>query len=464
MEKAFHPLDPLAEALALTSCGNVKNLVFGAAELEGALDEKAVRSALRRIEEEFPHLTMHLKEAKQGRKHYVGWDRHFRREIPLVVLNGDRAPQTGCSLQRALHYLRPEMERPCDLLNEPLCTVFVLEQAAERYMIAFFCSHVAADAITAMEIAKRFMIHYHELATGQKPPFADAPLAASTIRKRAVPKTKTVWKDYWFTFRQAMIPYRVKCTLPGGDASPAEQGEHHVKRALTPELSQQVLVESSQKRSSLVDHLLGTMSEAVDCWNAGRGVKSGTITAALTVNMQGRFEDMEGPNSDSVLYFVLKPEERKDSRTLARCIALSRIRQLRDRMDWKYYRAIAKLNHFFRVFPFSQRQRIFGEMLRRHQTSFALGFMGTIWPTTNQRVMTERSGIESSGGLTISEVHGAPYKLVSRTPLYLSAYFFRQRLNLVLSAAGWHFTRQNTEDFLDLIVELLAPRSGREQG
>jgi len=208
-------------------------------------------------------------------------------------------------------------------------------------------------------------------------------------------------------------------------------------------------------RVAFVDYLMAGGMIAIDLWNRARNLEAAMVTTGLTVNMAGRFATVDGPNADSALYFQFAPEERKDPVQLARRIHRLRIGQFRYQMDLKYAKAIGKLNKLFRVFSFSVRQKIFSRILQRHQTSFALTFMGVVWPSAKGRKITGDSYLTSAGDLDITEVFAVPYKLVSRTPLYLSAYFFRKRLNVILSAAGWHFTRDEAEAFLDLIVSLL---------
>lgn len=464
MEAIFRHLDPLGESLALTTSGNIKNLVLGALELRGILDLEAVRAAILSVAKDFPHLKMRLKEVKQGGRHYLVWDHQSQPAVPLAIWDVDNTDCSGSNLETLLKYIEPDLERARNLFEDSTCVVHLLRLSHDHFMLAFVSSHVAADAMTVMEVAKEFMIHYHERVTGQKLASSGFPVAASTVRKRAIRRRKTVWKDYWLTFRQAMIPYKVRCALPHGSGDPKNCGEHHVKRLLSQEESERVAAESMKRKVSLVDYLLGSMATAIDRWNRARNIETATVTAGLTVNMQGRFQELEGPNSDSVLYFVLNPKQRDDPDKLARMILLSRIRQFRDQMDWKYYRSIAKLNSFFRILPFRSRQKAFLAILGRHQTSFALGFMGALWPPANERKITGESSLTSAGGLTITEVHGTPYKLVSQTPLYLSAYFFRKRLNLVLTAAERLFTADEAQSFLDLIVETLLPRAGGISG
>jgi hypothetical protein len=124
-------------------------------------------------------------------------------------------------------------------------------------------------------------------------------------------------------------------------------------------------------------------------------------------------------------------------------------------MDIKYFKGMTKLNNFLRLLPFKLRQKAYLEILERHQTSFALGFMGVLWPESNGRRISGDSYLTSAGSLNIVEAHAVAYRIVSRTPLYLAVYFFRKKLNLMLSAAAWKFTNEEAEAFMDLVIDVL---------
>ena len=61
--------------------------------------------------------------------------------------------------------------------------------------------------------------------------------------------------------------------------------------------------------------------------------------------------------------------------------------------------------------------------------------------------------LTSTGDLSITEVHGVGYKLLSSTPLLLIVYSFRGRLNLVLHATGTLFTRRESDEFMDIMMK-----------
>ena len=262
-------------------------------------------------------------------------------------------------------------------------------------------------------------------------------------------KLKNINIPRFFLFFPCIITFH-----PDNDNA-LQYGNNHCQPSAGPKCNVEKCCLIAGMSISVVDYLLACAVQAVERWNSSRGVGSSTITAALTVNMNGRFQKIGGVNNDSVLYFPSGPEQIADLSRLGKWIARSRMRQFRRHMDVKYATGMEKLNNFLRVLPFAARRQMYVRLLQRHQTSFALGFLGVLWPETNGRTMTGESYLTSAGGLEITEVHGMAYKIFSRTPLYLSAYFFRKRLNIVLSAAAWNFTKEESQDFLGLVVDLL---------
>lgn len=448
-------IDPLAESLALTTSGNVKNLIIGALDLRGDLDAQALKEVIGEIGSTFPQLKMRLKEVTERGRHRLVWDEETHSDLDFIAWDASASRATLAGLDSLLSCLAPTLNRERNLFDEPAGEIHLVKLDRGHHLLALVASHVAADALTFAEIAKDSMIRYHERVTGHKLEFHAVPHVASIGLKRTIPQTKTVWKDYWATCKQALLPYTTRCGLPRGNGSPDNSDECHAIRSLSPEDSELIVKASIRARAAFVDYVMASAMIAIDRWNGARGEETASLTAGLTVNMTGRFASADGPNADSALYFRCEPEERKDAVQLARRIHRVRIGQFRNQEDLKYAKAIGKLNKLLRVFPLGVRQRILSRILQRHQTSFALTFMGVVWPSAKGRKITGDSYLTSAGGLEIAEVFAVPYKLVSRTPLYLSAYFFRKRLNLILSAAGWHFTREETEAFLDLIVSML---------
>ena len=78
-----------------------------------------------------------------------------------------------------------------------------------------------------------------------------------------------------------------------------------------------------------------------------------------------------------------------------------------------------------------------------------------LWPTLQNGRPTGETFLKKSGELDVTEVHGIGYKLASNTRLLLVVYAFRDQVNLILASSASLFTRQESEEFMDLIMENL---------
>jgi hypothetical protein len=451
-------VDAAGELLAFTTSGNVKNIILGALELTGNLDVDALQKAVSRVVRDMPHFAMGLRETREKGKYYLRWDQRRLFEVPLIRthLTGDSTRKTS-GLEMLLEHLQPYLNSDRDLFRQPPCEVHVVSIGEKRHILAAIMSHVAGDAMALVHIVRHFMVAYHEIVTASTPELMDYQMSASTSNKRELRRQGTVLRDYLVTCRHAFVPYK-KCSLPIGTGSPQDQVEHHAKRILSQETTQDLVKRAGALRIALVDYLLASAVQAVSLWNDERGARTSLITAALTVNLNGRFQRNRGLNNDSVIYFECTDDETLEFGMLGRQICRRRIRQFRQHLDVKYAQGMEKLNNALRFLPFSLRKRPYRWLLQRHRTSLALGFFGVLWPRTNGRSITGESYLLSAGGLEITEVHGMAYKLLSRTPLYFSTYIYRQQLNLILSAAGCQFTKAESEDFLSLVVRILCSR------
>ena len=445
-------LGPLEEALALTTTTESPNIVCGALELKGPLDAEAIAKATASLRKSLPHLKMCLAEVKERGRYILVRDAATDLEIPFSSTVAGNMSGCESSLDILISHLKDVLNREWNLFKEPLIQIHLIKLDDQRHLIACVMNHVAADAVTLGEIVREFIREYHHIATGETNGFTSESSPSSISRKRSAQKKKTTPLDYWLTLRQAIIPHR-KCSLTAGSGDEQDCGEHYVKRLLSRQNSELALKNSAKFKLPFVDYLMACMFTAIDRWNHGHMFPTSVLSSALTVNMRGRFQDTGCPNNDSILYFRFERDQRTDVESLAKLVYRSRMRLYRDQMDVKYAKGLAKVNRLLGFFPFEWRRQALLSILERHQTSFAVGFTGVMWP--NSRRLSADSYLTHAGELEISEAHGMAYRIVSRTPLYLAAYFFRKRLNLILSAATWKLTRQETEDFLDLLVNIL---------
>ncbi|MDA8408323.1 MAG: hypothetical protein M0T73_15890 [Deltaproteobacteria bacterium] len=456
MTGEFKVLAPLAEALALTTNNSNKNIILGALDLTGQVNLDALKMVVSEIGNIFPQIKARLKEVKIHRKNCLAWEFGSESDPPALFIHEANINNDSMrsSLKILLDSLAPRLDRERDIFQESAAEFHLLSFDKNRHILACVLWHPAGDAITFAEIVKAFMSMYHELVTGQDCVFSNHPMSVSTGSKRFIHSHKTNLADYSKTFREAIIPYSC-CSVPRGNGVPGDFREHYIKRLLSEAETQRLVSNTAKMRATFVDYLLSTVCLSVDRWNDARKTESSMISAALTVNMQGRNRDQEGPNNDSVLYFRFSREQRKDPKILARTVYRARIRKFREGADLKYSKGLAKVNNLLRNFPFSIRQKAYVKILQKHQTSFALGFIGVLWPESLGRNISGDSYLKQVGGLGVIEAHGIAYRIVSRTPLYLTAYFFRKRLNLILSASAWLFTKDEAQEFLDLITNMM---------
>ncbi len=459
----FSVLAPLAEALALTTNNNYKNIILGALDMVGNVDLDALKMAVSEMGNIFPQIGASLEEVKKQGQYRLAWEFKSRHDAPLFISDAsdDDSPNSG--LDVLLGCLESRLNRERGVFSEPASEFHLLRFDENHHMLACIMWHPAGDAVTLAEIVKALMARYHELVLGEKAAFSNYPMFVSTGSKRSIRNQKTNLTDYWKTLRQAMVPY-AKCSIPVGNGLPGDFREHYVKRLFAVNETEDVVSKATKIRVPFVDYLMAVVCLAVDRWNAVRNTDSSMLSAALTVNMQGRFQDQEGPNNDSVLYFRFRQGQRKDPKALARMVYRFRMKKLREGADLKYSKGLAKLNSFLSIFPFNIRQRAYLKILQKHQTSFALGFMGVLWPESLGRKISGDSYLKSVGGLDVIEAYGMAYRIVSRTPLYLTAYFFRKRLNLILSAAAWKFTKEESQDFLGLVVDMMTDYGSGDSG
>jgi hypothetical protein len=178
----------------------------------------------------------------------------------------------------------------------------------------------------------------------------------------------------------------------------------------------------------------------------------------MSVNMKSRYRDLNGGNNSALLFFKSRPRDREDTSAFARSIALARIKQFRNQMDFKFVQNISRVTSALRAIPFRIKRRMVNHLVNQHQLSFAITVLGVIWPTVRNGKPTAESCLTRTADLAISEVHGLGYKLLSNTHLLLIVYVYRNRLNFVLSASASVFTRQETQAFMDLLMAGLMER------
>jgi NRPS condensation-like uncharacterized protein len=456
------PLDPLSEMLALSTRANIKNLILSGLELKGDLNRDALVLSVQRAIKKFPQLQSCLRETKSAGKNQLVRD--FRPDLPLQFVMWDFSDKniTGTNLDFFLNEASEYLDRQWDLFTELPVEVHIAKMTHNLHLFMFATHHAAADGAAASEFGKEIFLNYHEAITGQRLDQSCYSLATSTSRKRKVRMRTGSWKDRVKQNLKSLTPIIGRSVLPVGTGNPEDLRQFHVKRVLPQEESQKIAAGALKGGASLLDGLVAATILSVDEWNGVRNMKPGTITTSMTVNMRGRYSGINDPNSSALLYFRFSPKDREDRKSLARAISLNRISQFRKQLDRKYYENVVRMNELTCRLPLRLRNKIIYFIAQKHQLSVAITLMGVVWPKNSDGRPSRESCLTEIGGLEVTDLHGLGYKLLSTTHVLLIVYMFNNRLNFILAASACHFTREEAESFLDLILEMLTPNQDSE--
>ncbi|MFC1836992.1 hypothetical protein ACFL2Q_20110, partial [Thermodesulfobacteriota bacterium] len=315
--------------------------------------------------------------------------------------------------------------------------------------------HVAGDGNLASEIGRRVVLEHREIVTGIPTDWKELTHSVSTSRKRRVRIKRNRWKDFVYGTRLGLLPFTHKPTMPMGSGKRDDLRQFQIKRVLSEEETELIGKASRSRRVAFVDLVTACSNIAVDRWNDQRSISPGLVTTAMTVNMTGRYGNVDTVNRGSVIFFESKPEERQDLREFARKMSLARIKQLRRQMDLKLYENMEKGTAALRALPFEVRSRIMSRIMQKHKFSIAVTFLGTVWPVVKRGKPTGESFPTEAGEIEHSEIHGIGYKQHSGTQLVLIIYSFRNKMNFMLSASASLFTREEAEAFMDVFMEIL---------
>lgn len=455
MAEVPEKVDPTSEMLLLSTYGNTKNILMTGIELEGPFDEEATRLAYRKALEGLPHMLGCINEVKIGGLHHLFWENRPDLPIPMTITEMNRSGEGTPVLDDLLAHLRPRLDRDWNLFEEVPYDIQVVRIAADHHILVTSFHHVASDAATAAEFGKEFFAQYHRIKTGKMPEWAAEAHAISSSAKRKVQVRPSTWRDVLIGARQTLLNLFDKPVLPVGGGSPKDLREHQIKRVLSEEETLQIGMRAARHAVSPIDLFTACGEITVDRWNEARNIRPGLLTCSMTVNARGRFGSSDQPNNSSVIFFRSTPEERKNLARFCRSIAVTRINHFRKQLDIKYMKDVQRMINSLRLLPFRLRRRIVHQVVDRHQFSIAVTMLGVLWPKTRNGKPSSETAFTHSADVSLREVHGVGYKLLSSNHVLLIAYLFKNRLNLVLACSASRFTREETEAFMDLLVNTL---------
>ncbi len=446
-------LDPTSEMLALSTTGDAKNILICLIELNGPINIEAMLEAARLAARKFPQLTRRIKEIGSRGRYYLVWDKEEPLTLPVFFQKMTEFDPGEPMLDQILGLLKYRLDREWDLFHEPVAEFHLISISHERHIAGWLMHHVAGDAATGTDVGQETLAQYHEIHYKTKPDWGSEYFSISGSKKRRVNPKKLTLRNYLEDVRQTLENLFKKAVLPVGSGSDRDGSQHHVKRILSEEETALLYETSNNHGVSFVDRIVTTSNETIDKWNMKRGLTPGLLTTSMSVNMRGRFSGVDLMNSSSLIFYKSSPDDRRNSRSFSRKIALSRIRHFRNQTDLKLSQNIKMMTDAFRFLPFNLRKRVISYLTNRHQFSIAITVLGAVWPKIQNGKPTREPAFTKIGDLETVEIFGVPHRMLSKTGMLLVLYLFRSRLNFVLTCSGGLFTREETEQFMDLFLK-----------
>ena len=449
-------LDGMSELMVLSNYPEAKNIMIFGFEVEGAVDIDAMNLALRNALPSFPEFSSSVKERRINGEQRLTWflDPDFQPEFRLSNME---TTDSSLGFQHSLiQSLDKSVEKDWDLLQTAPSEFHLIRLPNGRCSLLTLVHHAAADGWTLASFYRELLAHYHKIMTGGNPEWASDYDPASGVKNRMVELKSSRWSDAVFFVKKSLSPYITEPTLPKGSGKPQATGVHYVKSVLTPEQTDRVAKNVYRRGSPFIDALVGGMASAVDKWNSSLNIsKLGNIVICVTVQMRGRFGETKVASNSSSLVVKLRPGERTNPELFSRSVSERRRAESDSLADVRAWLAGCSLADAVRVLPMRARQRIVHFVCQMPFIPILIAPFGMMWPEIKGGQRNGDSYLKQAGGLNLTEFHTIPYKLGYRCPLILSGYTFRKRLNLGIIASASHFTRAETERFVNLLGNVL---------
>lgn len=449
-------LDPNSELIALSTFGNTKNVFVIAMEIEGPFDESVFRQSVLGTLELYPELDCCLRESIRNGRRHLHWHPVTDLEFPVTVSDLKGYEPSRPVLETILEHLSPRLDRDWNLFEEGPGEAHLLRVSKDHHIVVALIHHAVVDAVTAAEIGRQFFLKYKELITGVKDDLQGVITGSvSTSRKRAAKVKKFELRDFVHNVRLALAPLFLKPQLPVGSGIPGDKNQRQIKRVLSEEDTARLTMTAQKSGGVFIDILVASGNLAIEKWNSLQNVQTGMVTTSVTMSIRGRYESLEHSNNVSAIFFESTPQEREDSKKLLRSLAISRIGQLRKQMDLRNYENVSRMITLLSFLPFKIRRRVTHHVIQKHKWSIGITLLGVMWPEMKNGKPTIDSYPLCVNETQITEVYGTGYKTMTDTPLLLIVYFFRRRINFILTASGSLFTQEEADTFMDMLIDTL---------
>ena len=224
-------------------------------------------------------------------------------EVPTFFHKAPGHDPSETTLDLIIRTLDSRLNRDRDLFHETPAEFHLITISPERHIVGWLMHHVAGDAATGTDVGQETLANYHEIIRGSKPNWAEEYYSISGSRKRRVSPKKLTIRNYLEDVRQTFQNVFKRPCLPVGSGLGQDRSQHHVKRILTEEETDLLYKTTTNHGVSLVDRFVVCANGVIDEWNLQRGLSPGLLTASMTVNMRGRFSDVDSMNSSSLIFF-----------------------------------------------------------------------------------------------------------------------------------------------------------------
>lgn len=455
MSEEWRRLGSSSEMLALSSVAQTKNILICLIDLTGPLDVEVVMRSAKVAASKFPQLTSHLKEKRVRGLHYLEWTPVDPDKLPAFFHDLSSADTCINSVDQVLNTLSARLDREWDLFSEVPGEFHCIKLSEGHFLMGWVLHHAAGDAALASDVGQETLIVYNQATSGISATSSREYLSFSGSRKRQARKRKILLSDYLNDIKQTAQNLFARPTLPVGSGLKDDQRQHHAKRVLSETDFRELDTRLKAQGLSLIDTLVASTHYAIDSWNSSRNERSDLLTTSVSVNMRGRFRNIDRENSSSLIFFESTPRDRQNPASFVRSLAIRRIHHFRNHVDLKLTKNIKMMVDAIRIFPYRIRRKIVGFITDQHEFSSAVTLLGVIWPKNERGKITSDSAFTEVGELKVEEILGIPYKMLSKTRLLLTVYVFKRRLNFVLSTSASLFSKEENDQFLALVIENL---------
>jgi len=314
---------------------------------------------------------------------------------------------------------------------------------------------LAADVWSILHFFREVLGHYHAMVTGHRPSWGAQSFVTSALKNEMVPYRNRHWKN----FINGLCLLRMWLVeTPGGPVGTgdaARKTDHNIQRILPAAQTAKLVKASSRMGVSITDRLACAGNMAIAKWDAAHKVPPQPINTCISVQMRGRSGLYSAPVNVSALFFRSEAQERKNPRLFLISMAKKRINKFDENEDLTFRMTTAGLINALGVFPFRTKRRLIRLFANKRIFSMMIANRGVLWPEQEGGKLTGNSYLSRAGELEVSELHAFAQGMAFFSNMFLSAYTFRNRLNLVLNARAVLFTRAEIEALMSLLVENL---------